>query len=57
MVPEAIRLVVCVLVGLLAGRVVGPLFVPTPTSTLAFVLTAVVAVGVGGGLYRSAWLQ
>ncbi|MFC6991893.1 hypothetical protein ACFQH3_09085 [Haladaptatus sp. GCM10025707] len=57
MVSESIRLVACVFVGLFAGRVLGPLFVPDPTSTLAIILTGVVALGVGGGLYRSAWLQ
>lgn len=55
MVHSALRSLVCVVVGLVAGGVLGPLFVPDPTGPLAGALAVVVAVAVGGGLHRSGW--
>ncbi|QLC33489.1 hypothetical protein EFA46_004490 [Halarchaeum sp. CBA1220] len=45
-----VRTVVCVVVGLFAGAVLGPLFAPDPTGLLAAGLTGAVALLVGGGL-------
>ncbi len=50
-----IRTVVCALIGLSAGAVLGPLFVPNPTGLLAAATALAVALLVGGGLYRSNW--
>lgn len=57
MVGASVRAVLCVLVGLLVGVVVGPLFVPDPTGLLVPPLVLLVAGVVAGLLYRSEWLR
>ncbi len=55
MVRSAVRTGLCLLLGIFAGRVLGPLFVPDPTGPLATVLTVVVAAVGTVVLYRSDW--
>ena len=57
MVSSSLRIVLCAVVGLSAGGVLGVLFVPDPTELLASVLTLVLAVVIGGGLCRTEWLR
>lgn len=57
MVRSAFRVVLCVLIGLLAGRVLAPLFVPDPTGILAAVLAIGIMVITSTFLYRSDWLR
>ena len=52
-----IRTALCLLIGIFAGRILGPLFVPDPTGLLAAVLATSVAAGVSMFLYRSDWLR
>ncbi|QGX94247.1 hypothetical protein EI982_05320 [Haloplanus rallus] len=56
MVDRSLRTVLCVLVGVVVGAVLGPLL-PDPTGLLAAALAVVVAVAVGGVLRRSDWLR
>lgn len=56
MVRPSLRLVLCVLVGLLVGNILGVLFVPDPTGPLAFGLAMLVAGITTVGLYRTDWL-
>lgn len=57
MVSSSLRIVLCAVVGLFAGGVLGVLFVPDPTGLLASVLTLVLAAVIGGGLCRTEWLR
>lgn len=56
-VDSSVRVLVCALVGLFFGTVLGFLFVPNPTGPFGAVLAVVLAVLVGGGLYRTGWLR
>lgn len=51
---RAVTVLISLFVGTLAGRVLGPLFVPDPTSTLAQALTLVVGVATAGLVYVAA---
>ena len=57
MARSLIRTALCLLIGIFAGRILGPLFAPDPTGLLAAVLATSVAVGVSMFLYRSDWLR
>ena len=57
MARATVRFALCVVLGLVAGRVLGPLFVPDPTGPIAAALAVGVAVLTGGALYRSDWLR
>jgi hypothetical protein len=57
MVRFAVRTALCLLVGVFAGRLLGPLFVPDPTGVLGIALTILVTAVVSTGLYRSDWLR
>lgn len=57
MVRSAIRTALCLLTGIFAGFILGPLFVPDPTGFLAAILTIVVTAVVSLFLYRSDWLR
>ena len=56
MIRPVLRTTLCLVIGILAGRILGPLFVPDPTGLLAAVLTISVIVAVSMFLYRSDWL-
>ena len=56
MVRPALRIALCLLIGIFAGRVLGPLFVPDPTGLLADILTISIALVFSVFLYRSDWL-
>jgi hypothetical protein len=57
MVSSSLRIVLCAVVELFADGFLGFLFVPDPTGPLAPVLALVLAVVIGGGLYRTDWLR
>ena len=57
MVRPVLRTGLCLLIGIFAGRILGPLFVPDPTGLLTAILATSVAVGVSMFLYRSDWLR
>lgn len=57
MVSSSLRVVLCAVVGLFAGGILGILFVPDPTGLLASVLALVLAVVISGGLHRTDWLR
>lgn len=57
MVRSDVRIGLCLVVGVLLGRILGLLFVPDPTSVFAAVLTVVAAAVISFGLYRSTWLR
>lgn len=57
MARSAVRTALCLLLGLFAGLVLGPLFVPDPTGVLAAVLSIGVTAVVCLILYRSDWLR
>ncbi|WP_251341221.1 hypothetical protein [Haloplanus halophilus] len=57
MAPPSVRGPVCLVCGALAGSVLGALFVPDPTGTVAFVLSLGCTAAVAGSLYRSDWLR
>lgn len=57
MVSPALRVAVCIYLGLVLGGVLGVLFVPDPTSPVAAVLALAVAATVSAVLYRSDWLR
>jgi O-antigen/teichoic acid export membrane protein len=57
MVRSAVRTALCLLLGAVAGLVLGPLFVPDPTGVLAGVLTIAVTGVVSIFLYRTDWLR
>ena len=57
MIHPALRSALCVLLGALAGSVLGPLFVPDPTGVLAVALTLVITIVSSVFLYRSNWLH
>ena len=57
MVRPALRPAICLLIGIFAGRILGPLFVPDPTGMLAAVLAISVTVTVSVFLHRSDWLR
>jgi len=54
---SAVRTTLCLLIGIFAGLVIGPLFVPDPTGVLAAVLSIVTTAVVSVFLYRSDWLH
>ncbi|MFB6125244.1 MAG: hypothetical protein ABEJ59_04730 [Halanaeroarchaeum sp.] len=51
---RAVTIVLSLLVGVFAGRVLGPLFVPDPTGTLAQVLAVFVGPFAAGLVYAAA---
>lgn len=53
MVRPVLRTTLCLLLGIAAGRTLGPLFVPDPTGVLAAVSTVGVAIVVSAVLLRS----
>jgi hypothetical protein len=57
MVRSSLRVALCVVLGVFAGSLLGPLFVPDPTSMLAAVITVGVSAVISVLLYRSTWLQ
>jgi ABC-type nitrate/sulfonate/bicarbonate transport system permease component len=57
MVSSTFRAVSGLLVGLVPGVALGFLFAPDPTGLAPFAFAAVIAVVVGGYLYRSDWLR
>lgn len=57
MIHPTLRSALCVLLGALAGGVLGPLFVPDPTGVLAVALTLVITIVSSVFLYHSNWLH
>lgn len=57
MVRSSLRVALCVVLGVFAGSLLGPLFVPDPTGMLAAVITVGVSAIISVVLYRSAWLR
>jgi hypothetical protein len=57
MVRSAVRTTLCLLIGIFAGLILGPLFVPDPTGALSAVLTIGVTAVISIFLYRSDWLR
>ncbi|MBP1954880.1 putative membrane protein YccC [Halarchaeum rubridurum] len=53
MVSSGVRTLVCAVVGLVAGAVLGPSFAPDPTGVVACALALAAALAVGGGLYAT----
>lgn len=57
MVRPALRTAFCLLLGLFAGGILGPMFAPDPTGPLAAVLAVCITVAVSTFLHRSDWLR
>ncbi|WP_248897001.1 hypothetical protein [Haloplanus halobius] len=57
MASHPFRGVLCVIVGLLVGGALGPLFVPDPTGVLAAALAFGSALVTSVFLYRSSWFR
>jgi hypothetical protein len=57
MVRSAVRTTLCLLIGIFAGLILGPLFVPDPTGVLSAILTIGVTAVISIFLYRSDWLR
>ena len=57
MARPVLRAALCLLIGIFAGRILGPLFVPDPTGVLAAGLTVGVTLVVSVLLFRSDTLR